>query len=253
MKLIKGIGLGLALMTTACASMQNTDGTINDPLEPMNRAVFSFNEAADNAVLTPLSKAYTTVVPEPPRDGVSNVMRNLREPWTFVNDILQLKFGRAGTTLGRFVVNSTIGIGGLFKVSDDMGIEYHSEDLGQTLAVWGVGDGPYLVLPFLGPSNGRDTVGFATYFFLDPTTFAFEEIDKSGNFFDLALIRSGIDAFDARVRFQGAIDALYQEDDPYITARSLYWQNRRFQIYDGDPPSAVDDDFFDSLEDEEGY
>ncbi|SDE20046.1 MlaA family lipoprotein [Kordiimonas lacus] len=242
--------LGLLLLTAACASTSQNgpSASANDPLEPMNRAVFAFNKATDRAVLKPLSSAYIAVVPEEPRKGVSNVMRNLREPWVFVNDILQLKFGRAGKTLGRFVVNSTIGIGGLFKVSDRMGVEYHSEDFGQTLATWGVGDGPYIVLPFLGPSNLRDTVGTTAYFFYDPTTTA---LNKKGELFDLALLRTGIDAFDARVRYHEAIDELYKEDDPYVVARSLYHQTRRYEIHDGDPPPDEDEvDFFDDLEDE---
>lgn len=247
---LRAIGLGMMLLTAACASSQQNavDSTVSDPLEPMNRAIFAFNKAADQAVISPLVAAYTTVVPKPPRDGISNAMRNLREPWVFINDILQFKFKRAGRTLGRFVINSTIGIGGLFKVSDDMGIEYHSEDFGQTLATWGFGDGPYIVLPFLGPSNLRDTTGFATYFFLDPVSMA---LDEKGKLIDASLIRTAVDAWDARVRFDEILRELYLEDDPYVFARTVYWQQRRFEIFDGNPPTGEgEEDLFDDLEDE---
>ncbi|WP_417461341.1 VacJ family lipoprotein [Kordiimonas sp.] len=241
----------LLMMTAACASTRPDVATeAYDPLEPMNRAVFEFNRVTDRALIRPISAAYIAVVPEAPRDGVSNVMRNLREPWVFVNDILQFKFKRAGRTLGRFLVNSTVGMAGLFKVSDDMGIPYHSEDFGQTLATWGIGDGPYLVLPFLGSSNGRDAIGFGTYFLADPTALTLKEIDDSGKFFDLSMIRTGIDAFDARVRFHDEINELYKEDDPYVISRSLYWQNRRHEIFDGNPPEP-EEDLFDMLEEQQ--
>lgn len=245
----KLLAIGLLTLTAACASTSQNgpETTVSDPLEPMNRAIFAFNEAADKTVISPAVKVYKAVVPKPPRDGISNVMRNLREPWVFINDILQFKFKRAGKTLGRFVVNSTVGIGGLFKVSEKMGIEYHSEDFGQTLATWGFGDGPYIVLPFLGPSNLRDTTGFATYFFYDPVGMA---LDKKGKFVDASLIRTAIDAWDLRVQFDDVLKELYLEDDPYVFARTVYWQNRRYEIYDGNPPPLEgEEDLFDDLED----
>lgn len=249
------MALALLMATAACASTgQHAEApdatTVADPLEPMNRAVFAFNKAADTAVIGPMAKAYKAVVPEAPRQGVSNLMRNLREPWVFVNDILQFKFKRAGTTLSRFVVNTVAGVGGLFKVSEKMGIKYHSEDFGQTLAMWGLGDGPYIVLPFLGPSNLRDTAGLTTYFFYDPTAKGLKEIDDSGKLFDLALIRTSIDAWDARVRYDEVLRELYTEDDPYVFARTVYWQTRRYEIFDGNPPaSQEEEDLFDNLED----
>ncbi|WP_262690238.1 MlaA family lipoprotein [Kordiimonas aestuarii] len=239
------------LMTTACASTHpGTASGAHDPLEPMNRAVFEFNRVTDRVLLKPVSAAYIAVVPEAPRQGVSNVMRNLREPWVFLNDLLQFKFDRAGATLGRFILNSTVGIAGLFKVSDDVGIPYHSEDFGQTLATWGIGDGPYLVLPFVGPSNGRDAIGFAANVYGDPVTLTLQEIDDSKKFFDLSLTRTAIEAFDARVRFHNEIDELYKEDDPYVVARSVYWQRRRYEIYDGAPPEP-EEDLFDQLEEQQ--
>lgn len=177
-------------------------------------------------------------------------MRNLREPWVFINDLLQFKLDRAGATLGRFIINSTVGVAGLFKVSDEVGIPYHSEDFGQTLATWGIGDGPYLVLPLLGPSNGRDAFGFAANVYADPVSLTLEEIDDSKKFFDLSMTRTAIEAFDARVRLHTTLDELYKEDDPYVVARSVYWQRRRFEIYDGNPPEP-EEDIFDMLEEEQ--
>ena len=236
----------LMLLTGACATTsQNSDETY-DPWEGMNRATYKFNKAVDKAIYKPVTKVYKTVLPKTPRKGISNAMRNLRDPWVFVNDILQFKFKRAGTTLGRFIVNSTIGIGGLFKASDKMGIPYHSEDLGQTLATWGVGDGPYFIIPFIGPSNGRDTVGFVTYIFADPVYIGIAKLNEKG----MNLTRTGIDALDARVRADQTLEDLYSDPDGYELMRSAYRQNRRYKIYDGDPPEE-DEDLFDELEDEE--
>lgn len=242
------VALGLLSISAACASGTSTvDTDTRDPYEEMNRKIFAFNKAFDRQIFKPISSAYQFIMPDPLEDGVSNAMRNLREPWVFVNDILQFKFKRALTTLTRFTLNSTVGAAGLFKVSDGMGIPYHSEDLGQTLATWGIEESPYLVLPFVGPSTNRDFVGFASSFFLDPVTIVLNNENRS----DLVLVRTGVDALDARVRLHDQLDQLYEEDDPYVVMRSLYFQNRRFQIYDGDPPSDEEEDFFDALEDEE--
>lgn len=249
-KFVRAVGAtALLFMTAACASKSgNVDPDVNDPYEAMNRKIFEFNRTFDRQIFKPISSAYQFVMPDPLEDGVSNAMRNLREPWVFINDILQLKFKRALTTLTRFTLNTTVGAAGLFKVSDGMGIPYHSEDLGQTFAVWGIKESPYLVIPFIGPSTNRDFVGFAGYFFLDPVTIALVDEGKRG----LALTRTGVDALDARVRLHDALDELYKEDDPYVVMRSLYLQTQRYQIYDGDPPAdEAEEDFFDELEDEE--
>ncbi len=249
-KFVRAVGaISLLFMTAACASKSaSVDPDVNDPYEAMNRKIFEFNRTFDRQIFKPISSAYQFIMPDPLEDGVSNAMRNLREPWVFINDILQLKFKRALTTLTRFTLNTTVGAAGLFKVSDGMGIPYHSEDLGQTLAVWGVKESPYLVIPFIGPSTNRDFVGFAGYFFLDPVTIALVNEGERG----LALTRTGVDALDARVRLHDALDELYKEDDPYVVMRSLYLQAQRYQIYDGDPPAdEAEEDFFDELEDEE--
>lgn len=239
----------LMIVTGACASKSaNVDPDVNDPYEAMNRKIFAFNRTFDRQIFKPISSAYQFVMPDPLEDGVSNAMRNLREPWVFINDILQLKFKRALTTLTRFTLNTTVGAAGLFKVSDGMGIPYHSEDLGQTFAVWGIKESPYFVIPFIGPSTNRDFVGFAGNFFLDPVTRVLTDNGEQG----LSLLRTGVDALDTRVQLHDALDELYKEDDPYVVMRSIYFQTRRYEIHDGNPPvDEAEEDFFDDLEDEE--
>ncbi len=133
----------------------------SDPLEPLNRAIFSFNLTLDKAILRPIATVYNAALPDPVRDGVRNFLNNLRTPIILANDVLRGEIGRAGDTVGRFLLNSTLGVGGLFDIASELGFDFHNEDFGQTLAVWGIGEGPYLMLPIFGPSNPRDAVGLA--------------------------------------------------------------------------------------------
>lgn len=236
----------LMLITTACSTTGIKTDPDYDPWEGMNRNIYAFNKGVDQTIYKPVASGYNTVVPKPARDGISNAMLNLREPWTFVNDILQLKFKRAIRTLGRFTINSTIGIGGLFKVSDDMGIPHHSEDLGQTLAIWGIDESPYFIIPFVGPSTAVDTIGFTTYIFYDPVSLTINEVtDSYWNW-----VRTGMDALDARAAGHDIINDIYTDPNGYELMRSSYRQLRLYEIHDGNPPS-LDDDIFDDLEDEE--
>lgn len=242
--------LGAALtLLTACASIPENQlsDPIRDPNEAMNRAVFDFNIWTDKNLIRPVSNAYRFITPDPLEQSFSNFFRNLREPWVFVNDILQGKIGRAGTTLSRFVINSTIGLAGFFKVSDDLGIEHHTEDFGQTLATWGIKSGSYVVLPFIGPSSWRDFVGVTANFFGDPTTLTLVELEGRG----LAIAYFGADALETRARLHDTIEALYREKDPYIVARAAYFQNRDYQIRDGQRVDTDEDDLFDELGDDE--
>jgi len=150
---------GAVVLLASCAT-QDVSGA-NDPYEATNRKIFNFNQQLDKAVMKPVAQAYVDVVPEPARDGVHNFLVNLNLPVTFANDILQGEIERTGETVARFTVNTTIGIGGLLDVATRIGVPFHTEDFGQTLAVWGVGEGPYLVLPLLGPKPPRDAVGYA--------------------------------------------------------------------------------------------
>ncbi len=235
------------LLTSACASTSpNAAYEIADPWENMNRSIYAFNKGVDKTLYKPVAGAYRAVVPKIPRKGVSNAMRNLREPWTFVNDILQLKFKRAGTTLSRFVVNTAFGVGGLFDVSKQMDIPFHSEDLGQTFASWGLGNGPYFIIPFVGPASTSDAIGFAAFVIADPVTLGISRTNVRG----LNLTRTGVEALDLRALNHKVLNSLYDDPEGYELMRSSYRQSRRFELYDGNPPEE-DGDIFDDLEDED--
>ena len=141
---------------------------INDPLEPTNRAIFSFNQEVDTYFLRPVAQGYRFAVPRYGRDRVSDFLDNLKTPLYLANDLLQGNFTMAGATIERFLLNTTFGVAGLMDVADPLGIPGHQSDFGQTMGVWGVGEGPYLVLPLFGPSNPRDAVGMAVESFGDP-------------------------------------------------------------------------------------
>ncbi len=206
-----------------------TDKTeVSDPFEPMNRAIFSFNLGVDKIILRPVAVTYRAVVPGPARRSATNFLDNLESPVIFLNDILQAKPGRAGTTLARFGVNTLIGFFGFFDPAEDMGLERHEEDFGQTLGAWGVGSGPYLMLPFLGPLPPRDTVGFATDIFTDPMTYILWN-HRTAN---VALY--GVDIVDQRHQVIDEFDELEKSSvDYYAAIRSLYTQRRNDLIRDG--------------------
>jgi phospholipid-binding lipoprotein MlaA len=212
------------------------EGT-SDPLEGFNRAMYTFNEKLDDYVLKPLATGYRAVVPELARRGVSNFFSNLREPAVFVNDLLQAKIARALSDLTRFLVNSTIGIYGVFDVATAMGLEKHDEDFGQTLAVWGVGEGPYLVLPFFGPSNFRDGSALIVDYELYPPNHMEEKSTRNKLFVAEAISR--------RAQLLDASDILEQAagQDPYVFIREAYRSRRRYLVYDGNPPEAPPDPY----------
>lgn len=236
----------LAWALSACAtSGSRVENSVNDPYEEWNRSVFAFNKKVDRNFLDPVTNGYVAITPEPVQDGVSNVVVNLRQPLVFVNALLQGNFVSAGDTLVRFLVNSTIGIGGLFDVASDADVPRHSEDFGQTLGVWGVKAGPHIELPFFGPSNGRDAFGLAVSIFADPATLV---INNELGFAAVVTVVA-IDALDTRRLLDRTIDQLYLEKDPYAFSRSAYRQARRFAICNGRCPiDAEDDDLFDSLD-----
>ena len=142
-----------------------------DPLEPMNRAVFSFNDTVDNAIIKPVAEGYRTVLPQFLRTGVSNIFSNINDVLVALNNLLQAKVVSAVSDVGRVLVNTTVGVAGFFDVATHFGLEKHNEDFGQTLGRWGVGDGPYLVLPFIGSSNLRDALARIVDFKTDPLTY----------------------------------------------------------------------------------
>lgn len=236
-----GTSLGLAALVAlslgACASTPSEDDPeaqaayeeANDPLEPLNRGIFEFNRHFDAFVLKPAAIGYRKMVPAFLRERVHTVLQTAESPVVFANDLLQGKLERAGVTLGRFVVNATLGIGGLFDMASEMGLEYHDEDFGQTLAVWGVDEGPYLMIPVLGPTNVRDGMGRVVDIFLDPLTYVFAD-EKV-----VLYARTGAIALDVRERNIETIENLEETSiDFYSTIRSLYRQHRDDAIRDGE-------------------
>jgi len=233
----------LSLVLVGCAGTQNrhTDPE-NDPWEGFNRKVYAFNDGLDK-VVRPIAVGYDKVMPDPFQRGVGNFFRNLDAPVTFVNQVLQGKFKQSGSTVGRFLLNSTFGLFGLFDVATKAGIPYYNEDLGQTLATWGYQDSRYLVLPFFGPSTFRDGTGRWADSFYHPVGYAVRNRYEWG----LWIFRG----IDQRARFLEQDGELKQAYDPYVLMRDVWIQNRQYQIYDGDPPMADYDLYLDDYPEEE--
>lgn len=207
--------------------------TENDPLELLNRFTFAFNLMLDTMVFQPVAAAYNFFLPVEVRNSVRNTVRNLRSPLILVNDLLQGELARAETTLVRFLLNSTIGVLGLFDVAADMGYPYHDEDFGQTLGAHGMGEGFYLVLPILGPSNPRDGIGMLVDMYLDPMAYAAEAADVE----DFLLARTVAGGIDKRARNIDTIEDLKRDSiDFYARVRSLYRQSRVNEINNGEAP-----------------
>ncbi len=194
-----------------------------DPLEPYNRAMFSFNDTLDKALFKPLAQGYVKVVPETGRTMIGNVFSNVGDIWVSVNNLLQGRFRNSASDLGRFAINSTAGIFGLFDVATDMGLEKHYEDLGLTLGSWGMSAGPYVVLPLLGPSSLRDGVGVVVQVQYDPL----QTIDSTGQRNNATALR----LIDARAGFLASeklLDAAAL--DRYLFVRDSYLQRRRYLV-----------------------
>lgn len=249
--------LALGFLISACATPPSDpeeraayDET-NDPLEPMNRAIFGFNETVDHLVLRPAGEAYNAM-PQFAQDAVRNFLRNLKSPVILLNDLLQGNTKAASDTLGRFMFNTLAGAGGIIDVAGDAGIEYHPEDFGQTLAVWGVSEGPYLVLPLLGPSNLRDTTGLVVDSVADPVNHVARNADEDW----VPFTRVAVEGIDFRARNLKTIDDLRDTSiDFYATVRSLYRQHRNNLINNGAAetvvPGSSDLNLDDELEDED--
>ena len=213
---------------TACASARDP----RDPLEPLNRGVYKFNEAVDKAVLKPVAKGYKAVVPPPLQTGVTNFFSNFTDVTSAINDLLQGKIRAAASDVGRIAVNSTVGILGVFDVASRIGFEKHNEDFGQTLGAWGVAPGPYLVLPFLGPSDFRDTVGLVAEYYTDPEFYLFTHSPENWIVFGTRVINLRANLLDSERIFDVAAM------DKYAFLRDAYLQRRRSRIFDGRPPAS---------------
>ncbi|AEI92184.1 hypothetical protein ROBYS_24990 [Roseobacter sp. OBYS 0001] len=221
----------VALALSACATSQDpatrTDG-INDPYESQNRAVHRFNKGLDKNLVRPVSKGYAAVLPVEIRDRVNDFSENLSMPGVAVNSLLQGDLRGAGLATTRFLVNTTVGLAGFVDAASELNIPEHDTDFGETLAVWGVGEGAYIELPIFGPSTQRDAVGFVTDFFTNPLTFA--TIDTSPEQYVPPTARAG-SWLNTRDKISGTIDSiLYDSADSYAQSRSVYLQNRRFEL-----------------------
>jgi phospholipid-binding lipoprotein MlaA len=198
----------------------------NDPLEPSNRYHFEVNYALDELLFKPIAAWYRLLLPAAVERSVHNVLTNLNGPVIFANDLMQGSLPRASITFKRFVINSTAGVGGLFDVADRLGLRYHDNDFGLTLAVWGTSEGPYLIVPLLGPSNPRDLGGFGVDTVMDPWGWILP-----GHLDYLKYTRTGVQAVDLRARNLDTLEQIKKGAlDYYATIRSLYRQHRNSQI-----------------------
>lgn len=221
----------VSLFVSGCASTPGTSTSDNDPYEATNRDVFALNQRLDKAVALPVAQFYVSAVPEPARDGVHNFLTNLNSPVVFANDVLQGDVDHAGETLGRFGVNSTLGLGGLIDVASKMGIAGHDTDFGITLGTWGVGEGPFLMLPLIGPAPPRDLVGKVVDIFLDPLTYV---SFRSKIYYDVGLGTIGI--IDLRAQNIDTLESIERTSvDYYATTRNLYLQYRKAAVNGGKP------------------
>lgn len=209
------------------------EGRGDDPLESFNRAMFTFNDTADRWVLKPVSRGYRTVTPDPVEKGIARMFSNVGEVVNIVNDVFQGKVAQAGNDTGRLLVNSTVGVAGFFDVADSWGMQKSSvEDFGQTMAVWGVSQGAYVVLPFFGPSNFRDAPGRLVDSFLNPIGYI-EHVPTRNQVYGANVLSSRAELLEAEKLISG---------DKYSFVRDVYLQRREHLINDG----QVEDDFGDS-------
>jgi phospholipid-binding lipoprotein MlaA len=235
----RAIAIAAMLALSACAGpspQQKASGEPFDPYEKTNRAMHSFNLAVDQTLFGPASKGYSSIVPEPIMDSVGHVADNLSMPSSVVNSLLQGNLEQAGIGLLRFVLNSTVGIAGLADPSTDFGIPQAETDFGETLAVWGVGEGAYLVLPFVGPSTARDSVGVLADIFTNPITFSpTRPLQNSG------VIANILSSMGSRGRYSDTVDSvLYDSADSYAQTRMIFLQNRRFELGQEDAAAEID-------------
>ena len=224
--------VALALALAGCATPGTGDP--RDPLEPLNRGIFEFNEVVDRNVVRPIAEAYVAVLPVPARTGVSNFFGNFYDFWNAVNNLLQGKVATAFSDVGRIALNTTVGLLGFVDVASRVGLQKSDEDLGQTLAWWGIGHGPYLVLPLFGPSSLRDGTALAATIAFDPLTYVIDDRGWTWGLWGLRLINVRADLLGASRVFDEAAT------DRYAFMRDAFYQRRRNQLWDGNPPREKD-------------
>jgi phospholipid-binding lipoprotein MlaA len=229
---IAAAALALVGCTTSSTGSSQSPGDVaevefNDPLEDVNRSIFRFNQVVDEVVLVPVAKGYRTAVPSPMRASVYDFLRNLNGPVILANDVLQGQPRLAAQTLARLTINTTVGFGGMFDVAGRIGIPHHSNDMGSTFATYGVGEGPYLVAPVLGPTNPRDLVGRVGDSFIDPITY----VVGNNDWWYVPLSRTAVSGVDVRSRnIEALADIEKTSLDFYATIRSLFRQRRAAEI-----------------------
>jgi len=224
-------GLFFLFLVSGCAT---TSGDPRDPLEGFNRGVYQFNQAADEVVFNPIGRGYNALTPEIVDEGVTNFFANLGEIANFANNVLQFEFDAAANTVVRFMLNSSIGIGGFFDVASE-GVPRQDADFGMTLAHWGLGPGPYLVLPIMGPSTARDTVGMAADTFMNPITYLDSDSARAG------LVALGIVDVKSDLLTTGDLVSEAALDE-YEFVKNAYFERRRGQIEGGAPDYEAFDD-----------
>lgn len=236
-RFIASTAIGLSIALSACTTVPAGQRAANDPWEPMNRTLYQVNTSIDKVTTKPLARGYQKIIPSPIRTGVSNFFRNLTTPGSALNNFLQGKPKQGFSEFGRFLFNSSLGVGGLFDIASAGGMDEYREDFGQTAAVWGVPDGPYVMLPFLGPQTLRDAILMPVDALSHPL-YHYENTSVRDKLMVLRII-------DLRYNLLSVEKFLDDSKDPYVTLRESYLQNRQFEIYDGDPP---DDDFYEDFD-----
>jgi phospholipid-binding lipoprotein MlaA len=221
------LGSLISLQLAGCA----TNGDPRDPLEPMNRAIHNFNEGFDRILMKPVAQGYQAVMPGFAETGVRNFFSNLSDVGILANDVLQFKLESSASDVLRISFNSTFGFLGLLDIASEMGLQKHSEDFGQTLGRWGLGDGPYLVLPFFGPSSFRDAAGLIVDLQYTDMLWYIDDIATRNQIWAVRAVGKRADLLEAKK----ALDAAAL--DPYEFNRDFYLEYRRSQVYDGKPPA----------------
>ena len=236
--LIKQIAIVLLLgLNAGCTTLEGPENP-DDPFEGFNRSMYNFNENLDKYAFKPIAEGYQAVTPDAVDTGITNFFNNLNDVWVFINDLLQLKIEKAVATSARIVFNSTFGLFGFMDVATDFGLKKHSEDFGQTLGYWGVESGPYLVLPFFGPSNIRDGIGFV----VDSVELDYVYNDMSEAHY---IGMHALDYIDIRADLLNAKDIVDETaPDPYAFIRDAWVQRRQNKVYDGNPPEDDEDGLF---------
>ncbi len=245
MSLLRLLPLLFAVTLLGGCATANGPKNPDDPWEGFNREVYKFNSDLDTAILKPVAEGYQKSVPQPARTGVTNFFSNLGDVVVLVNDVLQLKGRQAASDLSRLVWNSTVGLGGLIDVATPMQLPKHNEDFGQTLGYWGVGSGPYLVLPLLGPSSLRDGTGTLVDYL------AFDQLHQIKPYHPTRVATVTLEIIDTRANLLRASRILDQAAlDPYVFMREAYLQRRQNLVYDGNPPPPSFEEFEDLPPDE---